>query len=114
MLVAHEAGHYLVNDIIKDGKVPPELKAFEAGIGRAAGRYGAVAGNASHLFENPWKSGERDLPEEMLADAYAALLHGEGEFRYVPGLDGPDGPGSSRRGGAARRRRSRPARRPSC
>jgi GNAT superfamily N-acetyltransferase len=94
VLVAHEAGHYLVNDIIKDGKVPPELEAFHAGTGRAAGRYGAVAGGGAHLFTNPWKADERDLPEEMLADAYSALLHGEGEFRYVPGLDGPDDPES--------------------
>jgi hypothetical protein len=94
VLIAHEAGHYLVPLLIKDGKIPDELKAFEAGSGRAAGRYGATAGNRSHLFSNPWKAGERDLPEEMLADAYSALLHGEGEFEYIPGIHGPDDPES--------------------
>ena len=87
VLLAHEAGHHLVNTVIKDGKVPPEMVALRAGTGRAAGRYGAMAGNA-HLFSNPWKVGERDLPEEMIADGYADLLHGGAEFRY----DGPPEP----------------------
>lgn len=88
VLVAHEAGHHLTSTVIKDGKIPDELKAFDVGPGRPAGRYGAVAGNVSHLFANPWKGGDRDLPEEMIADGYADLLHGGAEFRY----DGPPEP----------------------
>ena len=88
VLVAHEAGHHLTSTVIKDGKIPDELKAFDVGPGRPAGRYGAVAGNVSHLFANPWKGDEGDLPEEMIADGYADLLHGGAEFRY----DGPPEP----------------------
>lgn len=87
VLIAHEAGHHLVGRIIVDGKVPAELAAFDQGAGRPEGRYGAVAGNVSHLYGQ-----NRQLPEEFIADAYADLLHGRGEFRYVPGVDGPDDP----------------------
>jgi GNAT superfamily N-acetyltransferase len=91
-LVAHEAGHYLVNDIIKDGKVPDALEHYRAGYGYAGGRYRGAG--QTILFRNPWKADEGDRPEEMLADAYSALLHGENEFSYTPGLDGPDDPES--------------------
>jgi hypothetical protein len=87
VLLAHEVGHHLVSHVIVDGKIPPELEALSAGRGRAEGRYGAVAGSGARLFGE-----HRKLPEEFIADAYSDLIHGRGEFSYVPGLDGPDDP----------------------
>ena len=85
ILMSHEAGHKLVPLVIRDGKVPDEMQYYAAGYGKASGIY-AGAGYA-HLFNSPFK-GEPDRPEEMIADAYEALLHGENEFRY----DGPPDP----------------------
>jgi tRNA nucleotidyltransferase (CCA-adding enzyme) len=83
--LAHEVGHYLNLAVLKDGKVPPELEAMESGAGRAAGHYGHVG--HSRLFGE-----HRELPEEFIAHSYADVIHGDAEFRYIPGIHGPDDP----------------------
>lgn len=99
LLVYHEVGHNVSIGLLNRGpglqEGSPVWKALEPWYHPTEGYQGKV----NHRWRNPWLNpyGETpsysDNPEEIIAEAYAQLVHGDLERRttFTPGIDGPPG-----------------------